>query len=169
MITLREIREEDSAALLQLNKMLDRESKFMLLEADERKLTEEQQREMLRDIIRSDNSHIFVAEAEGQLVGRLSVMGGNTRRIRHRAEIVIGILQEYGGQGIGRKLFEMAERWRQNTALIRLELTVMTHNSRAIALYKKMGFTIEGLKKHSMKVDGRYVDEYLMAKIYDDQ
>src|SRR5690606_7519595 len=65
MITLREIREEDSAALLQLNKMLDRESKFMLLEADERKLTEEQQREMLRDIIRLDNSHIFVAEAEG--------------------------------------------------------------------------------------------------------
>lgn len=48
-------------------------------------------------------------------------------------------------------------------------LTVMTHNSRAIALYKKMGFTIEGLKKHSMKVDGRYVDEYLMAKIYEDQ
>jgi Acetyltransferases, including N-acetylases of ribosomal proteins len=50
--------------------------------------------------------------------------------------------------------------------LTRLELTVMVHNERAIALYKKMGFEIEGTKKRSMRIDGQYVDEYYMAKTY---
>ena len=31
-------------------------------------------------------------------------------------------------------------------AFIILELTVMAHNERAIRLYKKMGFEIEGIK-----------------------
>jgi RimJ/RimL family protein N-acetyltransferase len=42
----------------------------------------------------------------------------------------------------------------------------MVHNERAIALYKKMGFEIEGTKKRSMRIDGQYVDEYYMAKTY---
>jgi RimJ/RimL family protein N-acetyltransferase len=41
----------------------------------------------------------------------------------------------------------------------------MAHNSGAIALYKKMGFEIEGTKNHSLIVDGMYIDEYYMAKL----
>ena len=44
----------------------------------------------------------------------------------------------------------------------------MVHNERAIRLYKKMGFEIEGTKKHSLFVNGQYVDEYYMAKILQD-
>ena len=40
-------------------------------------------------------------------------------------------------------------------------------NERALDLYKKMGFKIEGLKEKSMIVDGKYVDEYYMGKIID--
>jgi len=50
-------------------------------------------------------------------------------------------------------------------AVHRLELTVMVHNERAIRLYKKMGFEIEGTKKHSLLISGSYVDEYHMAKL----
>ncbi|OAO80482.1 hypothetical protein A0O32_1432 [Anoxybacillus flavithermus] len=41
----------------------------------------------------------------------------------------------------------------------------MTQNQAGIALYKKMGFEIEGIKKHSLLVNGRFMDEYYMAKI----
>ncbi|NMB90388.1 MAG: GNAT family N-acetyltransferase, partial [Chloroflexi bacterium] len=47
----------------------------------------------------------------------------------------------------------------------RLELTVMTHNQRALALYRKMGFEIEGTLRHNMRVDGVYVDEYSLAQL----
>jgi RimJ/RimL family protein N-acetyltransferase len=47
----------------------------------------------------------------------------------------------------------------------RLELTVMTHNEAGIALYRRPGFEIEGVKKQSLLMDGQYVDEYYMAKL----
>jgi hypothetical protein len=100
---IREIKESDSSAFLKLNKKLDQESKFMLLEPDERGLTEEQQRSIISGFIQSSNSNIFVAEEDGELVGQITVIGGNAKRIQHRAYIVIGILQDYAGQGIGRK------------------------------------------------------------------
>jgi RimJ/RimL family protein N-acetyltransferase len=80
---------------------------------------------------------------------------------------VVGIRHKFAGQGIGKKLFEALERWAVEHGLHRLELTVMCHNERAIRLYQKMGYNIEGVKQDSLRVDGRYVDEYYMAKILD--
>jgi RimJ/RimL family protein N-acetyltransferase len=57
------------------------------------------------------------------------------------------------------------EQWAEGIGIRRLELTVMTHNERAVGLYKKIGFEVEGLRKDSLYVDGRYVDEYSMAKL----
>lgn len=48
---------------------------------------------------------------------------------------------------------------------MRLELTVVTENRAAVALYKKDGFLIEGVKKHSLMIDGKAFDEYYMVKI----
>ena len=31
---------------------------------------------------------------------------------------------------------------------------------------KKNGFKVEGIKKNAMIIDGKYVDEFFMAKIY---
>jgi hypothetical protein len=41
----------------------------------------------------------------------------------------------------------------------------MTHNEAGIALYRRRGFKIEGVKKHSLLVGGWYVDEYYMARL----
>jgi RimJ/RimL family protein N-acetyltransferase len=43
----------------------------------------------------------------------------------------------------------------------------MVHNARAISLYTRMGFRIEGTRHRSMIVDGQPVDELLMAKLLD--
>ena len=40
-------------------------------------------------------------------------------------------------------------------------------NEAGIALYKKRGFEVEGTKKHSLLVNGQYVDEYYMARLVD--
>ena len=48
-----------------------------------------------------------------------------------------------------------------------LELTVMTHNTAGIALYKKQGFAIEGTKRHSLLINGQFIDEFYMSKLLD--
>ncbi|WP_052702746.1 GNAT family N-acetyltransferase [Paenibacillus beijingensis] len=100
------------------------------------------------------------------MIGYVMAVGGSARRIRHSAYLVAGIRQAYTGQGIGRRLFEALERWRPDT-VTRFELTVMVHNKRAIALYRKMGFVIEGIKKNAMIVDGVYTDEYLLVRTFE--
>lgn len=162
---IREIVEADAEVFLALARAIDAESRFMNYEPGERQTTVEQQTERIRTLRARDNQLMLVAEHEGQLVGYLGAMGGDLHRNHHSLHIFVGILERFTGQGIGRRLFEETEKWARRQGLHRLELTVMSHNTRGLALYQKMGFEIEGKKRHSLLVDGVYVDEICMGKL----
>ncbi len=164
-VTVRFITGEDAEAFLQLCLQLDSESDFMLLEPGERRTTVEEQRLHIHDILSTENQAIFVAEHQGKLVGYLAALGGRYRRNRHVAQVIVAVLQPFWRQGIGTGLFTEMERWAWQHGLHRLELTVITHNEAALALYRKMGFQIEGTRRHALLIDGVYVDEYYMAKL----
>jgi RimJ/RimL family protein N-acetyltransferase len=165
IVTLRKLIPEDAAGLLNLQHALDEESSFMLLEPDERQTGLQQVKEMIESFVKAENSILIGAEVNGELAGYLSVRGGSVRRNKHGAYIVIGILQRYQGMGIGSGLFKEMDAWARTADIVRLELTVMTHNVRGISLYKKCGFEIEGIKKKSLIIGGEWVDEYFMSKI----
>ncbi len=165
MTLIREIQEIDAGSFLALCKQLDEENKFMLLEPGERTTTLEEQEKRIRDILSKDNQTIFVAEEQGSLLGYLASLGGSYARNRHEVYIVVGILEAFTSRGIGTTLFEKLDAWAREHRIHRLELSVMTHNTRGVGLYRKMGFEIEGTKRDSLFVDGEYVDEYYMGKI----
>lgn len=167
MADLRRIQEEDAQRFLTLCRQLDDETHFMLLEPGERTTTVDQQRERIRRVLAQANQTILVAEADGELVGYISGMGGDYRRNWRTVHIVIGILQRYSGQGVGKRMFMALEEWAVQQGMHRLELTVMTHNQRGIALYQRMGFQVEGVKRDDLFVDGGYIDQYMMAKLLD--
>ena len=48
--------------------------------------------------------------------------------------------------------------------LKRVELSVFTDNERAVRLYESLGFVVEGTERFAAIRDGRYADEYLMAR-----
>lgn len=165
MLTIRTIRADDAENYLALRNALDAETDFMLCEPGERRISVEAQRRELEDLLQRDNQTIFVAEDGGELVGFLGVRGGGVRRTRHSGYIVVGIRQAYTGQGLGTRLFDEMEAWAREHGLHRLELTVMTHNEAGVGLYRKMGFLVEGVARHALRVDDEWVDEYHMAKL----
>lgn len=167
MPIIRMIAAEDASEFLTLARQLDEETAYMMLESGERTTTLAEQQMRIQEVLATVNSAVFVAEDDGRLVGYLEVTGGQAQRSRRTGCIVIGILQSYAGQGLGTRLFEQVNAWARAVGLHRLELTVMTHNAAGVALYRKMGFTIEGTKRHSLVVDGAWVDEYYMAKLLD--
>ena len=59
------------------------------------------------------------------------------------------------------------DEWAGKNGIVRLELTVECVNTGAKHLYEKNGFIVEGVRPKSMKVNGRFVDEYYMGKILD--
>ncbi|MGG0177894.1 N-acetyltransferase family protein [Gottfriedia acidiceleris] len=165
-MNIREIKLEDAENFAKLIIEVENQADFMLYGAGERNITTEKQLKQLEVIENSSNSTIFVAEETfGKLVGYAFAIGSTAKRKKHSAYIVIGILEEYTGKGIGTKLFQSLEEWAINHNIFRLELTVVKQNEAGVGLYKKMGYEIEGTKINSLIIDGKSFDEYFMAKI----
>lgn len=161
---VREIRLEDAEQFLNLTKNID-QSGFMLYEPGERTTTIEEQQRIINRILNEDNSNIFVAEINDQLVGYLVAIGGNVTRNKHCAYLVLGVGDDYQGRGIATKLFETLFNWAKGVGITRLELTVIKNNVKAIHLYRKMGFIEEGEKVNSLMINGEYVNEYYFYKL----
>lgn len=164
-VTIRQVQETDASAFLALLHRLDEETAFMMLEPDERQTTVDEQRQRIRGWMENERDIVLVADASAELAGFVTLQGGGFRRNEHSGYLVIGVRQKYSGRGLGRRLMTAVEALARQRGFHRLELTVMTHNQRALDLYRKLEFEIEGLRKDSLQVDGRYVDEYNMAKL----
>ncbi|MED1205718.1 GNAT family N-acetyltransferase [Heyndrickxia acidicola] len=163
---IRELTPEDAAGFAEVMKKVESTSDFMMMEPGERTVTPEKQRALLEAMAIQHNSAIFGAENEdGEIIGYLIAKGGNVRKKKHEAYIIIGILEEYRGCGAGTKLFHHLEQWAMEHHISRLELTVVTENQAGVALYKKMGFELEGEKRHSLFSGGRFFNEYYYAKL----
>lgn len=57
------------------------------------------------------------------------------------------------------------ENWAREKMLHRIFGTVRNKNTKAISLYLKCGFEIEGLSKETAFINGQWYDEYHIAKI----
>ena len=164
-IEIRTIQVSDAEDFLALCHQLDEETDFLMLEPGERKTTLKQQQDSIASMISQRRGQIFLALHQKELVGYLGAFRGQYQRNAHSAYLVMGIRQSFFRRGIGMALFSELEKWAQENQVHRLELTVMAHNAAAIGLYKKMGFSVEGDKRHSLRVKGRWVDEYYMARL----
>lgn len=162
---IRQAEERDSDNLAKLIQEVESTTNFMLFGPGERKFNPEAQRKMIQAFTAEKNSNIFLAETDNGLAGYLIAKGGSASRNKHTAYLVIGIKEGFRGAGIGTMLFEEIFSWGKEAEIHRLELTVMSENKAGIALYKKMGFETEGVKKDSLLVDGQYKDEFYMARI----
>ena len=164
-IRIRIARPYDAAALLDLKRQLDEETAFMMYEPGERDSSVQDLGRELAGVARSPNSVILLAELGDQLVGYLELTGGSFRRSRATAYLVIGVRAAAAGRGIGTGLLLHAKDWAAAHGLHRLELTVMARNTRAIRLYERMGFSVEGRRSECLLIDGRFIDELTMAMI----
>ncbi len=116
----------------------------------------------------TEDKLVLLAELDGEVVGHAGVFcdGGRVRQ-RHTWRMGIGIAQHAWGKGVGTalmtELMRYADDWAQ---ALRIELHVFTDNARAIALYRKFGFEIEGTLRGDSFRDGQYVSSHLMARLH---
>ena len=160
---IRKIQMEDANNYLDMLLNLDNETKFMMFEPGERPTDINIIKNIIEKSINGDNL-ILIAIDEENIVGFLSAQKGEYKRIKHTGYIVVGIREKY--RGIGSKLFSELDIWAIENNITRLELSVICSNTIAKHLYEKNGFKVEGIKKNAMIIDGKYVDEFFMAKIY---
>ncbi|MGE0049362.1 MAG: N-acetyltransferase family protein [Acidithiobacillus sp.] len=163
--SIRRAVEGDAESLLRHRQVLTAETPFMLYEPSELTKTPDDERLRISRLNGRSNSLLLVAEDGLSIVGNLTAVGGEVRRLRHVATLSLGVLRSHWGQGVGRGLLQHVVQWAESAQLHRLELTVHTANLRALSLYLQAGFQVEGVRRDSICVEGRYVDEYLMSRL----
>lgn len=117
----------------------------------------------------SEYDHMLVAEVEENGTKKVVATAGlhlfRNPRLKNSATLGIMVHADYQGKGIGtallKKLIDLADNW---LMLVRIELTAYVENEKAVKLYKSLGFQVEGIKKYSSIRNGKYADEYLMAR-----
>ena len=121
-------------------------------------------RDFVLGTIRSANPQ-FVAVVDDRVVGWCYVLPKDRPTRRHSGVLGIGLIEPLRGQNIGSALMTATIEAAWRNGLTRIELTVRTDNTRALRLYEKLGFTVEGCLRRDMLIDGEYVDTLLMARL----
>ncbi len=110
----------------------------------------------------------LVAERGGEVLANAGLFTPSVAlRRRHAASLGLVVAEQAQGQGIGnalmRALLDYADHW---AMLLRIELTVYSDNVRAIALYRRHGFEVEGTHRAYALRDGLFVDALAMARLH---
>lgn len=162
-IELRDATAADAANLLAVRHRMFGETDFMLYASEEYTATTEMVADSISRFQSARDSRLILALDDDLLIGYLSVTGTEVPRRRHTANVVLGVLRSHWGRGVGAQLLGEAIAWARTTGIARLELGVMTDNERAVRLYEKVGFRVEGTRKRAYVIKGRSVDEHVMA------
>lgn len=97
----------------------------------------------MEKVDREDHA-VFVADAEGAVVGFISV--GEQRHWSGAIDAGIGELVvaiEHSGRGVGRRLVDAAIEWARERALERVTLSTGAANQNARSFYRALGFDEE--------------------------
>ena len=123
----------------------------------------ESTRSWVRQMLSGDGVQRFAISGEEDVVGWCDIARNRMDGFRHAARMGMGVLPDYRGAGLGRRLLVETLDAARALGIERVELEVFASNAAAIALYRKIGFVVEGTKKRARKIDGEYDDDLIMA------
>lgn len=111
----------------------------------------------------------YVAVAGTRIVGWCDIVVAKSRPERpgfgHAGSLSMGLDVEFRRRGVGERLLLAALDHADRIGLERVALQVFGDNAGALALYTKFGFEYEGVKRRERKLDGRYDDLVMMARL----
>jgi ribosomal protein S18 acetylase RimI-like enzyme len=107
----------------------------------------------------------LVAEDQGRVVGWCDIRRETIPVYAHVGHLGMGMLPAYRGRGIGERLIRASIDAARSAGFERIELSVYAANERAAALYRKVGFVMEGTRVRGKKLDGDYDDVHIMGML----
>lgn len=123
-----------------------------------------EERALLRKWNADRDSELFLVAVGGRtVIGTANFSRGRPSKIRHTANLGVALHKDWRGVGLGRAMMLAGIDWARSVGIRKLTLAVFAGNRRALALYRNLGFVREGRLRGQVILQGRPVDEVLMA------
>ena len=164
---IRSPKEEDVAGMLDFLFVSSGETEFLSRYPEEcSEFTTNGEKAFFDRVNSAENEAMLVCVVDGKVAGNCQISWPTGIKTRHRASVAIALLKEFWNQGIGTRFFqELIAIAEENEQLLQVELDFVEGNSRARALYEKMGFRIVGVKPNAIRLkDGTLRNEYSMVR-----
>ncbi len=158
-MTIRAARVEDAALLVSAERQVASQPGYLASRPEE--ILEENCRALIE---RSDTKYL-VAEVDGQLVGHAVLIPMALAATRHIVRLTIVVHPGHEGQGLGKQLLSALIDWARAAPHVRkIELNVRSTNTRAIGLYRALGFEEQGRQLQRIRVDEQtFLDDLEMG------
>ncbi len=164
---LRSVCDDDIQGMLDYLYVSSGETDFILRYPEEcTKYTPKGEKELFDRMNASETDAMLTCIVDGKIAGNCQIGWSKMIKLKHRANVAIAPIKEFWNLGIGTKMFEELIRIAEaNPDIIQMELDFIEGNSRARALYEKMGFRITGVKPDAIRLkDGTLLNEYSMVR-----
>lgn len=167
MIIIREINVNEAKKFLDLVVSVDEVSDFLLFDKSERKRDIELVEKYITKMNENPNSFLLVAEDEfSEFVGYVAGEQPHHKRLQHILSLNIATKRIKSNKNIGIKLMDaLAERVKKNGNIHRIEATIVSENKPCLVLAKRIGCVVEGIKKDAIKINDRYYDLVMIARL----
>lgn len=161
-IILRPVDENDAQDIIMHVEMIVKAGRY--LQKEEPRTLEEEIKFILETRLKG-NMYTAV-ERKGKVVGIARVLKGELEMKKHTGIFRTWIHPDSQGLGIGKQVMNYTLRWGRTNNLHKLWLTVFSGNEKAVLVYEKSGFIIEGRQKNQVVIDGNFEDEIFMAYFF---
>lgn len=163
--TIRSAIDKDAKELSEIRLQMDGETENLDREQGEAYIDMPGFEEIIRADTENSRNLFLVAVLNERIVGFSRCAGNLLKRSSHKVEFGVCVLKEYWENGIGKNLLKESITWADGSGITKITLNVLETNDKAIELYKKSGFEIEGiLRKDKLLADGKYYNTIIMGR-----
>lgn len=163
-ITYRRAKESDAEKIVAFYNYVGGETSYLSFEKDEYPMGAEAQAESIRDLEGNETNIMLIAMDGEEIAGIATISSSHKIKARHDGELGIVVAKRYQGKGIGTELIRQLIEWAKGNGMTRrISLDTRADNVKAVELYMKFGFIVEGCRRNATLLDGKYYDLYVMG------
>jgi RimJ/RimL family protein N-acetyltransferase len=141
-LLVKEAQENEADELIRYVSKIRQDSSFLSFDEGIDNISVDNEKKHIRKCRNSEHHALLIGWLQDEVVGYLAFRSNIWQRLRNAGEFAFSVSKKNWGLGVGSHIMGALLDWaRKSKAIKTIEFRVRSDNKRAIAVYRKLGFT----------------------------